>query len=31
MALNVDQPVSEETMEKVRAVPGVISAKMILL
>ena len=31
MVLNVDQPVSEVTMDKVRSVPGIITAKSIVL
>ena len=31
MILSVDQPVPEETLEKIRAIPGVISAKTVRL
>ncbi len=31
MILNVDQQVPEETMNKLRAVPGVMSAKLVTL
>ena len=31
MILSVDQPVPEETLDKIRSIPGVISAKTVKL